>query len=178
MDRLEIATTFAKQLHDKTLTIEKSIYNADPCYGIKTKQMLHVTVSLSIPPPHKENLFKTIHSLFPENEGENVRFRSLRPTGDIEIIVCFPIPYKSAERFPVNQRGSFNNDMALYSISKKLLQSLPGMDCEKLLRAIPDPRHPNEIAFEKRKAAVNDFLKRPLRLWKTRTKRDFSEYLK
>lgn len=178
MDRLEVATAFAMQLYENKPRIEKHIFRGDPSYGVNSKEMLQVRVHLFIPPPHAPNLFKTIESLFPHKEGDNFRFYSLFASGEVEVSVYFPVPYKSADRFPEAERGSFCSRMAFYTISNILLNSRTGTSCESLLKSIPDPRHPDEISWIRKKAAIKYFVKSLVPIRKAKPKRNFKDYLK
>jgi hypothetical protein len=140
--------------------------------------MVVVRVIFTLEAPCEDGLFGVAQSLFPFKEGQNWRLESLGANGELKTCVYFPLPYKSAERFPEDERYSFIAKMALFTISTAVLPNLfDGNGRQELAESVPDPRDPSEIEREKRWSKLKSGLSSLLSWRNEKPKRSFNEYL-
>ena len=175
MNKFELAEAIAEQLSKREVRIERHKFLGDSRYGIHTKSMLCLQVY--IPLVYTEDLFRLAQSLFPRRDGENLSLHGLGANGELNLSVYFPLPFASAERFAPSERGIFVADMALFQISTIVKGLLGEHSRNTLTTAIPDPRHPDEIKWKKRKDAVVAFFNSLLPKRKKAENRRFQEYL-
>lgn len=178
MESWEIAQKVAESLCAGTEVEKRERLRGSNQHGINTENMVEVALSLPIGTKiGKNNDLLSALQIFPEDDGSDFGSPSLNAEGDLILSVYFPTPYRSAEKFYDNERSQFIGKMARYKIALRIRPYLNSKLRNKLLSKHPDPRHPDEIKWEKHRQAVKDFFNRLIPKKRSKPKRTFNEYL-
>ena len=132
----------------------------DKSRGINTDKMVKVDIYFPIENPVSVTDLSSALVLFPVKEGACLYAIGVsHADSELQIGVDFPLPYKSAEKFPKESRHEFLINMSLHLISKNIQPYFHGARLNALKRASKDPRHINEIEWEQRRARVVNFIR-------------------
>lgn len=178
MDRRDIAETIANQIISGNVRYERGYLLSDPQFGFYTQKMLKIELYVPLASLDHTDTWAEAQSLFSKAEDKTLKSGGLRnQSKELELDVYFPLPYKSAERLPESERREFIINMALFKISEALYVHLSYKDRALLIEKITDPRHPDEIKWERRRNAFISFFKGLVPERKQKTERTYQEYL-